>query len=187
MGILLGFAPFVAFAVLSRFLAAGISLWVAAAVSGALIFRQRMRGDSIKILEVGTFTLFAVLGIYASINGGEWDVPIVRTVVDGGLLLIILFSLLVRRPFTLQYAREQVSPAGQTSPTFVRTNYIITAGWATAMAIVVMADVAMHFVPSLPVRFEIVPLVAALGGAFWFTKWYPRQLKRRRNASVTDS
>jgi hypothetical protein len=177
MGIILGFMPFVAFALLSRFVTASVSLWAAAAVSAALILRQKMRGGSMKILEVGTFILFAILGICASVRVNGWDIPTVRIVVDGGLLLIILSSILVRRPFTLQYAREQVPASVQSSPTFIRTNYIITTVWALAMAILVIADLAMHFVPSLPVRLETVVILAALGGAFWFTKWYPQQLR----------
>jgi hypothetical protein len=94
MSILLGFAPFVAFAMLSRFVSPSVSLCAAAAVSAAIILRQKIRGGSIKILEIGTFILFAALGIYASVRVSGWDIPIVRTVVDGGLLLIILFSML---------------------------------------------------------------------------------------------
>src|ERR1700733_10588109 len=140
MGVLLGFAPFVAFALLSRFVPASISLWSAAAVSAMLILRQKTRGGSMKILEVGTFVLFAALGTYALVRGNIWDIPTVRSVVDGGLLLIILLSVVVGRPFTLQYAREQVSASVQDSPRFIRTNYIITAIWALAMAVIVLAD-----------------------------------------------
>ena len=131
-----------------------------------------------KILEAGTFVLFASLGLYTSFTRIAWDIPTVRSLVDGGLLLIILLSLLIRRPFTLQYAREQVPAAAQSSPTFVRTNYIITTVWAVAMAIIVIADLAMHFVAGLPVQVEIVAIVGALGGAFWFTKWYPTQIRK---------
>lgn len=179
MGIFLGFAPFIAFVLLSRFVPASLSLWAAAAVSAALVLREKLRGRSIKILEAGTFVLFALLGIYTSLTHGTWDTPIVRCVVDGGLLLIILLSLLAYRPFTLQYAREQVHAAVQNSPTFVRTNYIITTIWALAMAIIVVADLAMHFVTGLPLRVGVAAIVVALGGAFWFTKWYPKQVHRR--------
>jgi hypothetical protein len=159
MGILLGFAPFIVFALLSRFVPASVSLWASAAVSAALV-------------------LFALLGLYTSFTHRAWDVPTVRSVIDGGLLLIILQSLLVRRPFTLQYAREQVPAAAQSSATFVRTNYIITAVWALAMAIIVIADLAMHFVTRLPVQVESVAIVGALCSAFWFTKWYPEQIRK---------
>lgn len=183
MGILLGFAPFITFALLSHFVGASVSLWAAAAVSAALVLREKLRGRSMKILEAGTFTLFALLGLYTSFTHVAWDTPIVRSVVDGGLLFIILLSLLIRRPFTLQYAREQVPAAVQSSPTFVGTNYIITTGWALAMAIIVLADLAMHFVAGLPVQVGIVAIVGALGGAFWFTKWYPRQIRKAKEES----
>jgi hypothetical protein len=180
VAILLGFAPFLVFAVLSRFVAAGVSLWAAAAVSATLVLREKLRGRSMKILETGTFILFVLLGLYTSSTHGAWDIPTVRSVVDGGLLFIILLSLLVRRPFTLQYAREQVSPAVQSSPTFLRTNYIITTVWALAMAVIVIADLAMHFVTNLPLQVEVAAIVLALGGAFWFTKWYPQQMHKRQ-------
>ncbi len=178
MGVLLGFAPFIVFALLSRFIPANTSLWAAAAVSAALVLREKLRGRSMKILEAGTFVLFALLGLYTHFTHGAWDIPTVRSVVDGGLFLIILLSLLVRRPFTLQYAREQVPAAAHSSPTFVRTNYIITTVWALGMAIIVISDLAMHFVAGLPVQVDIVAIVGALGGAFWFTKWYPKQIRK---------
>jgi hypothetical protein len=174
MRILLGFAPFIVFALLSRYVPASVSLWAAAAVSAGLVLRERLSRRSMKILETGTCILFALLGIYTSLTHGACDIPTVRSVVDGGLLLIILLSMLIRRPFTVQYAREQVSAAVQNSPTFVRTNYIITSIWALAMAFIVAADLAMHFATRIPVQLEIVVIVAALGGAFWFSKWYPK-------------
>jgi hypothetical protein len=42
------------------------------------------------------------------------------------------------------------------------------------MALIVAADLAMHFATGIPVQVEIVVIVAALGGAFWFSKWYPK-------------
>jgi hypothetical protein len=155
MGILLGLAPFIVFFVLTRFTTAAVSLWAAAGASAVLVVRERFRGRSIKILEAGTFVLFALLGFYSWLTQASWDIPIVRTVVDSGLLLIMVISLVVRRPFTLQYAREEVSVDIRQSPTFVRTNYVISAAWAVAMAIVDLADLGMHFLPGLPTRLEV--------------------------------
>jgi hypothetical protein len=174
-GILLGLAPFVAFALLSRFVALSVSLWAAAAVSAMLVLRGKLQGRSVKILEAGTFVLFLLLGLYASMRSSAWDIPTVRSFIDSGLLLIILVSLLLRRPFTLQYAREEVAEALQTSPGFIRTNYVITAVWAAAMAVVVIADLAMHFVRGLPIAVEIVAAIVAISGALWFSKWYPHR------------
>jgi hypothetical protein len=183
-GILLGLAPFIVFFMLTRFSTAAVSLWAAAGASAVLIVRERFRGRSIKILEAGTFVLFALLGLYSWLTRASWDIPIVRTVVDSGLLLIMMTSLVVRRPFTLQYAREEVSESIRRSPTFVGTNYVISAAWAVAMAIVDLADLGMHFLPALPTWLELAAIVIALGGALWFTKWYPQQIKTHRSLSA---
>jgi len=176
MGILLGFSPFFAFALMTRFAAPGICLWIAAAVSGLLILREKKRGHSLKVLEAGTFVLFALLGIYTALTQIHWDISGARSVVDVGLLLIVLLSLALRRPFTLQYAREMVPAAVHQSPVFIRTNYIITAVWAIAMVAVVAADLGLHYLPQFPVWLGSAVIVAALAGAFGFTIWYPKHL-----------
>jgi hypothetical protein len=54
MAILLGFLPFVAFALLSGVLGATGALLAGGIVSAALSLRSRLRGESAKILELGT-------------------------------------------------------------------------------------------------------------------------------------
>ena len=51
--------------------------------------------------------LFGGLAVYALLGGPAWTVIGVRLRVDAGLLLIVLASMAVGRPFTLQYARER--------------------------------------------------------------------------------
>ena len=52
------------------------------------------------------------------------------------------------------------------------------------MAIVDLADLGMHFLPALPTRLELAAIVIALGGALWFAKWYPQQIKTHRSLSA---
>ena len=94
--------------------------------------------------------LFGGLAVYAVLAKPSWSVIGVRLCVDVGLFLIVLTSLAVGRPFTLQYAREQVAPEFWTSPAFVRTNYIITAVWALAFLVMVTAELALLYIPGLP-------------------------------------
>ncbi len=126
-------------------------------------------GRAPKILEVGTVVLFGGLALYAIFGGTTLSVIGVRLLVDSGLLLIVLGSMAVRQPFTLQYAREQVAPELWESPTFIRTNYIITGVWALAFAVMVIAELALLYVPDLPPRAGIIAIVIALVGAVKFT------------------
>ena len=112
MSMLWSFSPFIAFALLSRFVPVTVALFTGAAVAAWLMVRDRIRhARSLKILEVGTVVLFGGLGLYVLGRGGDWSIMEVRLAVDGGLFAIVLISMLIGQPFTLQYAREQVSPA----------------------------------------------------------------------------
>ena len=177
MGILLAFAPFLAFALIDRLSGPTEGLIAGAVVSAALLLRDLIQGRTAKVLEIGTAILFGGLALYALLGRPSWSVVGVRLVVDAGLLLIVLASLVMRRPFTLQYARERVAPELWGEPEFVRTNYVITAVWALAFAVIVVAELVLLYVPDIPPHAGIVAIVLALVGAVKFTGWYP---ERRR-------
>jgi intracellular septation protein A len=183
MNILLSFGPFILFAVLMRFGDALFAFIAAAALSALLILRERRRGKSVKILEAGTVVLFGGLAIFTAITRYDWTILEGRLAVDLGLLGIVLGSLLARRPFTLQFAREEVPQEFWANPQFIATNYRITAAWALAFVVLVLADIVMAFFPAIPLWIGIAVTVAALLGAIWFTRWYPQQVRRRLAAS----
>jgi hypothetical protein len=182
MDILLAFAPFILYVIVERVVGIRAGLVTASVIAAGLLLRDAVsRVRKPKILEIGTFLLFAGLAAYAYFAGAVWSIPAVRLRVDSGLLLIVLISLAVRQPFTLQYAREKVAREFWKTPAFLRTNYIITAVWAVAFAVMVAADLAMLYVPSLPTRFAIIVTILAIYGAFRFTGWYPA---RKQTASA---
>lgn len=178
MGILLAFAPFIAFALIDRLIGPTPGLVAGALVSAVLIVRDwATPGRAPKILEIGTALLFGALALYAVLGRPTWSVIGVRLCVDAGLLAVVLVSMALGRPFTLQYAREQVAPEVQSSPGFLRVNYVITAVWALAFAVMVVAELALLYVPGMPPRVGIIAIVLALVGAVKFTGWYPQHAK----------
>jgi len=174
MGMLLAFAPFIVFAIVDRIASPTAGLIAGALVSIALLLRDLLTPNRApKILEIGTVVLFGGLALYAVTSGAALSVIGVRLLVDFGLLLIVLCSMALRKPFTLQYAREQVAPELWESPEFIRTNYVITGVWALAFVVMVIAELALLYVPDLPPRAGIIAIVVALYGAVKFTGWYP--------------
>ncbi|PZQ17955.1 MAG: hypothetical protein DI565_04335 [Ancylobacter novellus] len=170
MNLLAGFAPFFVFAVLIHFGFVEAALWAAAAAAAVLAIRDRfLLKRSVKALDVGALTLFAALALYTSLTGQTWTIPSVRLVVDGGLLAIVLGTLAVGRPFTLQYARETTSPDAWGSPRFMAVNRCVTLVWAAAFAVMVFADAAMVYAPEIPSRIDILATVLAFVGAYKFT------------------
>jgi len=176
MGILLAFAPFVAFAVVDRLFGSLEGLCAGFAVSAILLIRDWLsRNRAPKILEIGTAALFGALALYTLLANPGWSIMGVRLVVDAGLLSIVLMSLAIRQPFTLQYAREQVEREVWASKEFLRTNDVITAVWALAFLVLVIADAVLLYAPDLPPRVGIIMTVLALVGAVKFTAWYPNR------------
>jgi hypothetical protein len=174
----MAFAPFIAFALIDRFVGPTEGLIAGALVAAALLARDLVAADRTpKILELGTALLFGALALYAVFGRPSWSVIGVRLCVDIGLLAIVLVSMAVGRPFTLQYAREQVAPEFWDSPEFIRTNYVITAVWALAFVVMVGAELALLYLPNLPPRLGIIAIIVALVGAVQFTGWYPERVK----------
>jgi hypothetical protein len=174
---LLAFAPFIVFAVLSHFVAPTIALVAGALVSLGSIVRETSQGRSPKMIELGTCMLFGCLAIYAYMSGADWPVIGVKLAVDIGLLVIVLFSLLIGRPFTVQYARESVPPELWDSPRFVSTNRIITLVWLAAFMAIVAADLILLYLPTVPHRVSVLLTIGALYGAFKFTMTYLHRAK----------
>jgi hypothetical protein len=178
MGILLAFAPFIVFALVDRTVGVSEGLIAGAVVSAGLLVRDWMTpGRSPKIIEIGTFILFGGLTLNALLGRPDWSLMGVRLRVDAGLLLIVLASMALRKPFTLQYAKEGVAPEFWDSPEFIRTNYVITAVWALAFLVMVLADLVLVYMPDLPPRYAIIATVLAIVGAVKFTGWYPDSRK----------
>ncbi|MCK8783851.1 hypothetical protein M0638_05585 [Roseomonas sp. NAR14] len=178
MGILLAFAPFLVFAVVERLVGPTAGLVAGALTSAGLLVRDRvLHGGAPKILEAGTLLLFGALALWALLSGLGLSVIGVRLVVDAGLLAIVLVSMAVGRPFTLQYAAGRVPPEIRATPRFVRTNYVITGVWAAAFAAMVLAELAMLSLPGMPQRLGIAVIVLALVGAVKFTGWYPERVR----------
>lgn len=183
MQILLAFAPFIVFAILDRFVGAVSGLVAAAIVALLLLARDVLvTKRPPKILDIGTAVLFGGLALYSLIAKPAWSVIGVRVCVDCGLLAVVLLSIVFGKPFTLQYAREQVAPEFWDSPEFYRTNLVISSVWAVAFAVMVIAELLLLYSPNMPQRAGVIIIILALVGAVKFTGWYPDRLRSSRRA-----
>jgi hypothetical protein len=181
---LLGLTPFIAFFLLMRLVSPLAGLIAALATSLALGVRMWRRGESVKILEIGSLLLFGGLVLYTLLAAPAWTVASVRLAVDAGLLAIVVVSLAIGRPFTLQYAREQVPKEFWATPLFINTNRLITSVWAAAFAVLVAAEAAAEYLPAVPLSVDIAASIAALAGAVGFTLWYPARVRRAAGGSA---
>jgi hypothetical protein len=72
-------------------------------------------------------------------------------------------------------------------PGFMRANYIITAAWTAAALVMMVANLAMLYVPGLPLWLGLAIAFAARNSAVYFTKWYPQYRKVKYAAAPADA
>jgi hypothetical protein len=177
MNVLVGFIPFAAFAVLDSWLGTALALAVASALAGIAAARDRLRRRSAKLLDLGAFVLFGALAVVTLASGHEPGVLAVRARVDAGILAIVVLSLAVGRPFTLDYAKERVPESVWGRPEFLAVNNRITRVWAGAFAAMLGADLAMLYVAACPLWLGIAVSVGALAAAAYATTVIPRRAR----------
>ena len=187
MTIFLILAPYGAFASLMLVTSAAVSLSSSAAICLAVIAFDRVRGRSLKILGAGSVVVFAAVGGYVSLINPHLNVSGVKFAVDTGIFLVTLTSIVIRRPFTLQYALEVVDAETARIPAFIRANYIIAWAWTGSMLLMMVGNVALIYVPGLPLWSGLLIAFAARNSAVYFTKWYPQYRKAKYGAQTVNA
>jgi hypothetical protein len=179
MTIFLILAPYGAFAFLMLVTSAAVSVFAAAAICLMVIAFDAVRGRSIKILGAGSVIVFATIGGYLTLVDSTLSTSAVKFAADTGIFLVSLISIVIRYPFTLQYALEVVDAETRNVPGFIRANYVITWAWTGAALLMMIGNVAMIYVPNLPLWSGLLIAFAARNSAVYFTKWYPKYRKAK--------
>jgi hypothetical protein len=187
MTIFLILAPFGAFALLMLVTSAQISLFASAAICLAVIGIDVYRGRSIKVLGAGCVVLFAGLGAYVTLIDPNLSHSAVKLTIDVGVLAISLASLIIGKPFILQYALEEVDAETAKLPGFKKAVYLITWAWNAAFVLMIIGNVLTIYVPGLPLWSSLVIAFAARNSAAFFTTWYPQYRKAKYGAPPANA
>jgi hypothetical protein len=132
---LAGIAPWILMAVINgpgRFEEAAS---VALALALLTLWVGARRGVPVHLLEAFTvayFAVLAVLGLVASERAIEWLQLWAAELSSIALAAFAIVTLLIRRPFTLAYARDTTPKEHWDNPIFLRINYVISTAWAGA-------------------------------------------------------
>jgi hypothetical protein len=184
LGIIVSFAPWIIFWILAgeTFFVATLGAFV---VSIVMLVPELLRHKP-KILDVGTLVFFAVMTVAALTVDRGWFERYANPLSDGALALITLVSILVRMPFTMQYARDSVPQQYWTSPGFIRAGYLISSVWCASFIFQTVSTLLAALVPSLnKLVFLYVLPNAALVVALAYTRWYIHHAEARRPAEET--
>jgi hypothetical protein len=187
MTIFLILAPFGSFALLMLVTSAQAALFVSAAICLAVIGIDAYRGRSIKVLGAGCVVLFTGLGAYVTLVDPTLGHSAVKLTIDFGVLAISLVSLIVGRPFILQYALEEVDAETAKLPDFRKAVYLITWAWIGALVLMIIGNLLTIYVPGLPLWSSLVIAFAARYSAALFTTWYPQYRKAKYGAPPANA
>jgi hypothetical protein len=132
---LAGIAPWILMAVINgpgRFEEAAS---VALALALLTLWVGVRRGVPVHLLEAFTvayFAVLAVLGLVASDRVIEWLQLWAGELSNIALAAFAIVTQLIRRPFTLAYAKDTTPKEHWDNPIFLRINYVISTVWAGA-------------------------------------------------------
>ena len=144
-----------------------------------------LTGSRPKMLEYSDVVYFAALAIFVEFASDGtrtwlelWGGEVANLVLFG----LVLGTILIRRPFTLPYAKETTPREYWDQPEFLRVNYLISWVWAIAFGIEAASglygDAVLHNNNEIWTGWIIqtFPMIVAAQ----FTIWYPNRLDAQR-------
>lgn len=176
--IIQGFLPWILFFILAGKSQMQLDIAIITAAIAFLIFERRGLRKGF-ILSWGSLAFFGFMFITVILMENQWVVQHAWIISNGSLFLIAFISILVRKPFTLQYAREQVSSDKWQHPLFIKINYILTWVWALSFLFSLILNVSKLYNPLFNLWIYESLSYAATIFAIWFTAWFPEWYKER--------
>ena len=182
------FYSFIPYILMSLFAGEGTFLLVTGiffAMSAAwMIYGLVQKRGLHQLSTVGT-VLFGLMLIVTLVdpNLEVWIINWSGTIAEIALVLTAFIGVLVKRPFTLYYARFSTDPVQwDHNPEYraavIRVSQIITGVWGLSFLVTALCDFADDATNNGLVFNWIIPL-AVLFGAVKFTMWYPNYLHQK--------
>jgi hypothetical protein len=189
---LVGLSPWILYSLVEGEHRLELSAALALGLAIVILAINWLKGSSPKMLEYSDVVYFAGLAIvvaFADAATVRWLEVWGGEVANAALLVITLGSVIIRKPFTLQYAREDTPREYWDQPEFLRVNYLISWVWVAAFAIEAASglygDGVLHNANNIWTGWIIqtFPLIVAAQ----FTIWYPNRLAALREGKIESA
>jgi hypothetical protein len=132
-----GLAPWVWMAMLAGPGRYELAVSGALAISVLVLLMCARRGIPVHVIEflgVGYFVLMAIIGFFASTATKAWLELWSGDITNALLAGYAMVTLVIRRPYTMVYARHRMAREHWGTSLFVRINMMVTAVWAAVFA-----------------------------------------------------
>lgn len=174
------FAPWICFLIIAHdsIFRLKLGIIVAAVLSVVMAVTKLHRGV---IMWVGI--LFFTYAMVAVVFLNEmWSVRFMGVLANGALAAGVWAGIIMKRPFTLEYAREHTDPSLWENPVFINTNYLLTTIWAVVFTINASLALQRTIRPALPGWAYETISYCLLVSAMFVSTYYPQYVKKRRES-----
>lgn len=172
------FLPWILYFILAGNTQQQLSVAIIVAAILSIIFEIRGLKKGF-VLSWGTLLFFIFMFITVVLFKNSWIAKNSWIFSNGALASIAWISILIRRPFTIQYAKEQVSKDKWQHPLFLKINYLLTTAWGLIFLINLGLHLIRIYYPSFTgLGYEVISYIPSLFG-IWFTAWFPNWYKQK--------
>jgi hypothetical protein len=187
--LLLGFMPWILFLFISGHSLASLERSIIICLIAAIVFgfNDIRKGF---ILQWGTLLFFGFCFISLNLLKIVWIAIYMNILANGTLALIMWSSLLLGKPFVLQYARKNLPKERWNDPRIIRTCRFMTIVWGILMLLACAVSVLKITHQGLyPESMYFDASLSIITGGIAFTiiyKHYKRKQRERNSFAVAD-
>jgi len=179
---ILSFAPWIAFLIISGPTMFRLKLGIIVAAILVIVMGVTRLHRGVILWAGVLFFIYALISVVLLNN--MWTVMHMGILANSTLALGAWLTVLLKKPFTMDYAKEHTDPALWDSPVFLKTNYVITSAWGLVFIVGVFnAWLKMQHLGVPNWVFEVSQYACMLGAMF-FTNWYTAYVKRQRISQI---
>lgn len=174
MNFMLGFSPWILLAALAGNTLHSLKVAIIVSLFTVLLFGYKHLAKGF-VLTWGTLLFFAFNLITVVFLENLWIASRMAILANAMLAVIAWASLIIGKPFTIQYAREHVSKEISQAPVFFHKNRVVTAVWGAVFLSSTATSLLRfyHHTPRTWIYRVITVIVIQLG--ITFTIWYPKR------------
>ena len=181
-GILIGFLPLILYGILSGPTTQSVEIALVVSLAASIVtgLSDLRNGFLIAWINLVFFLIALVLIVFFGLTS---LIPFLWVLLYATFTVMTFASILVRSPFTLQYARKMVEPELWGNPVFIRVNDFMTGVWGCLFGINFVLSVISLNNPALQAPLQLTTYSVLIGGVA-FSVLFPGYIRKKRSGRI---
>lgn len=171
--LVLGFLPWFIYFSGAGYGNEGLTFGIIGAIISIFIFNFKAikRKDILDLCTVVFFIFLLIVGVFMKhpwfVKNAYWFSTLILT-------LIILLTIIIKKPFTMTYAKESVPEEFWDGELFIKSNYYISTAWLICMAAITYFSYAIT--GALSYILQAVDMALTILFSVLFPEWYTKKV-----------